>query len=679
MRVNDWVIGVAFVTASFGCPRTITCPPGEVLVQGVCAFDCPPGSTSGCRDTGVAADAALEAGDVTQSPDVADVAVVPDVPVSCDGGEMACAGRCVSTQSDTMNCGACGNRCPTTTGSTASCVMGMCRVTCAAGYELVGGACEVIAPRPVFPPGTSTVTNLRPALKWALPMGVDGAEIELCRDRACSMVIERVTATGATARPMAELPRSSVVFWRVRGRVGAAAGTRTSATWQFRTRAASTTVDTAYGTELDVNGDGFTDLAVGAPGANGGAGAVRLYYGGPTGPSVSVSREITGNPAIAAAIGTIVTSAGDIDGDGFGDMLVAAPRASTGGRTANGQVLVFRGSVGGVATSPTLVLEGTSSRDLFGLSVSAAGDVNSDGFGDVVVGAPQLNMAGLSGIGEVALFYGSAAGLQAMTVDRLPGAYIVTGAADFDGDQLSDIAAGHVEVAVSGRPFVGVAFVLHGRAARGIDPTPRRVLQGVNANESFGWVSSVGDVDGDGYSDLAVAASLADPMGIVDAGNISLFGGGMGGLEPSAFAEIGGSIVGGGFGVRLGSVRDYARLARDCIVAGASRASPGGLTEAGEARMYSVSATRAVSVSVTLEGATSGESFGFSVSSGDYNGDLLADLAVGAPNKDVGGVTRTGAALVFPGTSAGFSRTASHAFVGRVTNEDVGRSVGSTL
>jgi hypothetical protein len=160
------------------------------------------------------------------------------------------------------------------------------------------------------------------------------------------MVIETLAATGDSVRPSADLPPNRVVFWRLRGRVGAVMGTRTSPTWQFRVGARSAPVDTASGVESDFNGDGFTDVAVGAPGANGGRGRVSVFYGGPLGVSATAGRVLEGG-AVFDGFGTTIEGIGDVNGDGFADLAVAAPQAAVGGVGSIGYVTVHFGGSGG--------------------------------------------------------------------------------------------------------------------------------------------------------------------------------------------------------------------------------------------------------------------------------------------------------------------------------------------
>ncbi|MBP9826278.1 MAG: FG-GAP repeat protein [Thermoanaerobaculia bacterium] len=150
-------------------------------------------------------------------------------------------------------------------------------------------------------------------------------------------MIATLDAIGANTRPASDLP-TGTVFWRAFGRAGGSAGTVASATWQFTVGARSAPVDTSWGTTPDVNGDGYADVIVGAPNANGGAGRMHVYLGGArpltTVPAMSLDGRATGD-----AFGTSVASAGDINGDGYADVVVGAP-ASYYGSSAKAGALV---------------------------------------------------------------------------------------------------------------------------------------------------------------------------------------------------------------------------------------------------------------------------------------------------------------------------------------------------
>lgn len=144
------------------------------------------------------------------------------------------------------------------------------------------------APRPVAPLSLGDVTQRRPTLRWVLAAGYDGAVVELCRDRACTMPLKTLTVSGSSARPTSDLPPRSVVFWRLRGRMGTTTDAYYGPTWLFHVPAMSAPggIDTSSNAHLDVNGDGLDDVVVGEPGGSPGgrtsADTASVFYGSAT-------------------------------------------------------------------------------------------------------------------------------------------------------------------------------------------------------------------------------------------------------------------------------------------------------------------------------------------------------------------------------------------------------------
>src|SRR5262249_47285175 len=152
-------------------------------------------------------------------------------------------------------------------------------------------------------------------------------------------VLATVRTSGTSVTPEADLP-PGVVYWRVRSSFEDGLGT-SSATWEVNVPKRGAPVGTSWGTVLDVDGDGLADVAVGAPVEAGNAGRVYVFRGGLAGlsqPPLVLSPPDAGSETFGFGL----ASAGDVDGDGYADLLVGAP-CFEAGLPCPGQVYLFRG------------------------------------------------------------------------------------------------------------------------------------------------------------------------------------------------------------------------------------------------------------------------------------------------------------------------------------------------
>ncbi len=306
----------------------------------------------------------------------------------------------------------------------------------------------------------------------------------------------------------------------------------------------------------DVNGDGIGDLIVGASGAdpNGfNSGSSYVVFGSRTGFSAAInlsSLDGTTGFRLDGAVandqsGISVSIAGDVNGDGIGDLIVGAWGADPNGSGSGSSYVVF-GSRAGFSAAINLSsldgttgfrLDGVAASDVSGRSVSNAGDVNGDGVGDLIVGAWGADPNG-SNSGSSYVVFGSRAGFSAAinlssldgtTGFRLDGAAAgdtsgrsVSNAGDVNGDGFGDLIVGAASADPNGSNS-GSSYVVFGRASfadtstialSALDGTTGFRLDGAAANNRNGFsVSAAGDVNGDGFSDLLVGAPYASPTG----------------------------------------------------------------------------------------------------------------------------------------------------------------------
>jgi hypothetical protein len=258
----------------------------------------------------------------------------------------------------------------------------------------------------------------------------------------------------------------------------------------------------------DLNGDGYADLVVGAFGESSSQGAVYVYYGSPTGPASTPDWTASGEKS-GDWFGDSMAGAGDVDGDGYGDLIVGAPFFDNGGQVEAGKTYLYAGSASGLGADPTWTMTSLSERQRWGRSVAGAGDVNGDGYGDVIVGAPDFGSA--PGLAQV--FHGGASGLPGTPSWTVGGedpygrfGTSVSGAGDVNGDGYADVIVGASSYDDGTNDGAGKAYVYYGSAG-GLESDPAWGVTGEAQYDSFGgWVAGAGDVDGDGFSDVLSGA-----------------------------------------------------------------------------------------------------------------------------------------------------------------------------
>jgi hypothetical protein len=273
----------------------------------------------------------------------------------------------------------------------------------------------------------------------------------------------------------------------------------------------------------DVNGDGYDDFLVGAENndnAGEAAGAAYLVLGGATPASATLTSALAYTGEAGDHAGLSVSSAGDVDDDGYDDFLVGGPYSSVGATGGGVAFLVLGGSApGSTDLSSALRYGAENSNDRVGASVSGAGDTDGDGYDDFVVGA-FFNSDGARYAGAAYLVLGDATPASASLSSAFEytgesgsdyAGLCVSGAGDVNGDGYHDFLVGALGNNDSATD-AGAAYLVLGRVSPASASLSTAVeYRGESAGDFAGYsLSKAGDTDGDGYDDFVVGAYSND-------------------------------------------------------------------------------------------------------------------------------------------------------------------------
>lgn len=392
----------------------------------------------------------------------------------------------------------------------------------------------------------------------------------------------------------------------------------------------------------DVDGDGISDLAVGAPFQDGDFDNIDTGFGKPqnvgkvfilSGANFMTVIRLLNDPEFqmiqpqkfGGQFGSSLAAAGDIDGDGITDVIVGTPHHVVSPEDeamfSVGRTFVCSGATGAVL----LTLDNPTPEEnaRAGFSVASLGDVNSDGVPDVLVGAPGQNIGdeedGLIDVGVAYVYSGANGGLirtlnhPNQTVNARFGS-AVANAGDVNADGVSD--------ALIGAPGAGQAFVFSGKTGALIFTIPSPAAE---KEHSFGAAVAGGkDLDNDGIPDFAVGAPLLKSS----QGGVFLFKGSDGTLlrklrvaTPQRFSK---------FGASISLIDDFTGDRRADVFVGAPDQDVGGLINAGEAFIFS--GTRGTLFqSFTSETPQAFAGFGLAFAAPDLDGERTLTPVIGVP------------------------------------------------
>ena len=319
----------------------------------------------------------------------------------------------------------------------------------------------------------------------------------------------------------------------------------------------------------DINNDGIDDIVLGASGvdnsSNGGEGAAYVIFGDENGFNSNfdlLSLDGTNGFVLYGEtdhfIGVHVSGAGDVNGDGIDDVLVAAPSADIGGAERVGEAyVVFGTSSGFSSTLSVLNLDGNNGFKIEGIgqdyrtaeSISNAGDINADGFDDIIIGTAVIDAYNLESPGAAYVVFGSDEGFNAnINLSSLDGGNgfriaamesgdllgrSVSGIGDLNNDGIDDIAVGAYLADPDGFDRAGKTYIIYGRnyafpenfSTCSLNGTNGFIVNGIDNLDFSGYsVSGAGDVNRDGIDDLIIGAHGGEPNGVLSGESYVIYG-----------------------------------------------------------------------------------------------------------------------------------------------------------
>jgi len=356
--------------------------------------------------------------------------------------------------------------------------------------------------------------------------------------------------------------------------LGSATGIGTNPAWSYESNQAGSALGASVSSAGDTNNDGYDDIIVGAPAYDNGQvdeGRAFVFLGGANGPATSASWTAESNQA-NARFGSSVGWADKVNSSNYSAVLVGAPEYDNG-QTDEGRAFAYLGSSSGPQASAGWTTESNQAGAAHGGCVASAGDVNGDGYDDVMVGAMSWDTATLTNAGRATVYHSGASGISTTaawtttgaTAQAFHGSSVAT-AGDVNRDGEFDVAVGAWSM-VNGEIYEGRTYVYHGSNS-GLSTTAARTYVGGQSEAGFGYsVATAGKFDSDNYWDLVVGEPLYDGAQ-ADAGQMSVYYGAHGGLGASSAWKVVGTQLDGQLGMQVATAGDVNADGRWDIVVG---------------------------------------------------------------------------------------------------------------